>query len=98
MYLLATAPAYAADSCPDSGHSVPAPPADNGVAPAPAPKPGFKPLSDGPKGAFVGGASAICGSALQSGDFLLGLICAALLVAGGILINRPEVKYFPQRI
>ena len=80
-------PAYAADvpdstptpeTCPELGPVVPA-----------KPKPGMKPLGEGSKGAFVGGASAICGAALQSRDFLLGLACAFLLVIGGIVINRP---------
>ena len=92
VYLLTKdTPVYAADSCPDPGQV--APPANNqAVKPAPRPetKPGFKPLSEGTKGAFVGGASAICGAALQSGDFILGLACAMLLVAGGIIINRPH--------
>lgn len=58
------------------------PPADTGVVqPVPGNTPGFKRLSDGSKGAFVGGASAICGAALQSGDFYLGLACALLLVS-----------------
>jgi hypothetical protein len=87
LYLLTTSAAYAADS------NVPAPgpktPGDTGaVQPTPTSKPGFKPLSDGTKGAYVGGASAICGAALQSGDFYLGLACAFLLVVGGIVINR----------
>ena len=58
--------------------------------PTPTQKPGFKPLTDGTKGAYVGGASAVCGAALQSGDFYLGLACAFLLVVGGIVINRPK--------
>lgn len=89
--------AYAADSCSDPGKVVPAVPENHGaVQPQPAPahqvKPGFKPLSEGPKGAFVGGASAVCGAALQSGDFYLGAACAFLLVVGGIVINRPHVQ------
>lgn len=88
LYSLTTSAAYAADS------NVPAKtPGDTGaVQPAPKsnPKPGFKPLGKGPKGAFVGGASAICGAALQSGDFALGLACAFLLVVGGIVINRSQ--------
>ena len=95
IYRLAEAnSAYAADSCPDLGKAVPAAPENQGVVqPAPAQKvrPGFKPLTDGTKGAFVGGASAICGAALQSGDFYLGVACAFLLVVGGIVINRPHV-------
>ena len=78
-------PAYAAD--------VPTGTTDPNVCPKPGPvvpvtKPGMKPLGDGPKGAFVGGASAICGAALQSGDFALGITFAFLLVIGGIIINR----------
>ena len=85
LYSLATSAAYAADS------NLPKPPGDTGaVQPTPTPKPGFKPLSEGTKGAYVGGASAICGAALQSGDFYLGLACAFLLVVGGIVINRPN--------
>jgi hypothetical protein len=88
LYSLTTSAAYAADS------NVPATtPKDTGaVQPAPTSKPGMKPLGDGPKGAFVGGASAICGAALQSGDFALGVTCAFLLVVGGIIINRPPLK------
>lgn len=69
---------------------VPAGPKNNGaVQPAPQAKPGHKSLSEGSKGAFVGGASAICGAALQSGNFYLSVACAFLLVIGGIVINRP---------
>lgn len=78
LYLLTLSAAYAADVPP------PAPVDAGAVQPAPA-----KPLSEGSKGAFVGGASAICGATLQSGDFCLGLACAFLLVIGGIVINRP---------
>jgi hypothetical protein len=83
LYSLATCAAYAAD--------VPATPkGDPGaVNPTPAAKPGFKPLSEGTKGAYVGGATTICGAALQSGDFYLGLACAFVLVVGGVVINRP---------
>jgi hypothetical protein len=59
------------------------------VVPVAKPKPGMKPLNEKARGAFVGGSSAICGAALQSGDFALGLACAFLLVVGGIIINRP---------
>jgi hypothetical protein len=62
------------------------------VVPVAKPKPGMKPLNEGVKGAFVGGSSAICGAALQSRDFALGLACAFLLVVGGIIINRPPLK------
>jgi hypothetical protein len=88
LYSLTTSAAYAADS------NVPAPgpktPGDTGAVqqPTSTSKPGFKPLSEGTKGAYVGGASAICGAALQSGDFFLGLACSFLLVVGGIVINR----------
>jgi hypothetical protein len=86
LYSLTTSTAYAADS------NVPAPKThgDTGAIqpPTPKPKPRFGPLAEGPKGAFVVGASAICGAALQSGDFYLGLACAFMLVVGGIVINR----------
>nr|YP_010283340.1 hypothetical protein MKU01_pgp034 [Psammodictyon constrictum]ULD16459.1 hypothetical protein [Psammodictyon constrictum] len=75
LYSLATSAAYAADGI---------------VQPAPNSKPGMKPLGERPKGAFVGGASAICGAALQSRDFVLGAAFAFLLVIGGIIINRPN--------
>lgn len=86
-YLFLATTAHAKDSCPDPGQV--APPANNGaVQPKPNDRPRFKPLSEGTKGTFLGGASAICAAALQSGDFFLGLSCAALLVIGGILVNR----------
>ena len=88
LYLLTTSAAHAADS--NVPQTAPKAPGDTGaVQPTPTPKPGFKPLTDGTKGAYVGGASAVCGAALQSGDFYLGLACAFLLVVGGIVINRP---------
>ena len=80
LYLLTLSAAYAADAPP------PAPVDAEAVQSAPAAKPG---LSEGSKGAFVGGVSAICEAGLQSGDFYLGLACAFLLVMGGIIINRP---------
>jgi hypothetical protein len=55
---------------------------------APFIKRGTKPLSGESKGVFVGGATAICGSFSQSGDFMLGLSCAILIVVGAIVINR----------
>jgi len=77
LYLLTTSAAYAADS------NVPAPgPKTPGEAVQPTP------ISEATRGTFVGGASAICAAALQSGDFYLGLGCAFLLVVGGIIINR----------
>jgi hypothetical protein len=90
LYSLTTSAAYAADS------NVPAPgpktPGDTGAVQQPTSpstsKPGFKPLSEGTKGAYVGGATTICGAALQSGDFFLGLACAFLVVVGAIIINR----------
>lgn len=45
----------------------------------------MKPLAEGPK--VVVGSTAICGAALQSGDFALGLAWF-LLVIGGVVINR----------
>ena len=96
LYSLTTSAAHAADS--NVPQTDPKAPGDTGavqpkstpaVQPTPTPKPGFKPLTDGTKGAYVGGASAVCGAALQSGDFYLGLACAFLLVVGGIVINRP---------
>ena len=74
LYSLTTSAAYAVDS-------------NGAVQPGPKSKPGMKPLGEGPKGAFVGGASAICGAANR--DYALGLACAFLLVIGGIVINRP---------
>ena len=84
LYSLTTSAAYAADS--NVLETVPKTPGDTGaVQPTHTPKPGFKPLTDGTKGADVGGASAICGAALQrghtkSGDFYLGIACAFLFV------------------
>ena len=87
--------AYAVDQCPDPGKGVPAVPENRGaVQPQPTlanqVRPGFRPLNEGPRGAFVGGASAICRAALQNSDFYLGLSCAFLLVVGALVINRPQ--------
>jgi len=80
--------AYAADSCPEPRPG-PATPLSNPGAVKPTPtQPGFKPINGGTKGTFVGVASAICGAALQSGDFFLGPACAFLLIVRGIIINR----------
>ena len=79
LYSLTTSTAYAADS--NVVQTFPKTPGDAGaVQPTPTPKPGFKPLTDGTKGSYVGRASAICGAALKSGDFYLGIACAFLLV------------------
>lgn len=88
VYSMTTHAAHALEpiKSPGPGQVEPAP------ATAPADKPGFKPLGDAPKGAFIVGASAICGAALQSGDFYLGFACAMMLVVGGIVINRPPAK------
>ena len=89
LYALTTSPAYAVDS--NASQIAPKTPVDTGtgvVQPTPSPKPGFKPLADGTRGTYIGGASAVCSAALQSGDFYLGLACAFLLVVGGIVINR----------
>ena len=104
LYSLTTSAAHAADSnVPQTAPKAPGdtgavqppstpavqPPSTPAVQPTPTQKPGFKPLTDGTKGAYAGGTSAVCGAALQSGDFYLGLACAFLLVVGGIVINRP---------
>lgn len=57
------------------------------VQPAPTSKPGFKPLSDRTKGAYLGGTSGICAAALQSRDFYIGVACAFVLIVGGIVVN-----------
>jgi len=88
LYSLTTSAACAADS--NVPHTAPKAPGDTGtVQHTHTPKPGFTHLTDVTKCAYVGGASAVCGAALQSGDFYLGLACAFLLVVGGIVINRP---------
>jgi len=40
----------------------------------------MKPLAEGPK--VVVGSTAICGAALQSGDFALGLACVSVSYRG----------------
>ena len=47
-------------------------------------KPGFKPLSEGTKSAYISVTSEICEAAAQSSNFYLGLACAFLLV---VIIN-----------
>ena len=53
------------------------------------PKPGFKPLTDTIKGAYVNGTNTICAAAVQNSDFYLSLTYAFLLIVGGIIINQP---------
>jgi len=88
--LFAPSAAYALDPVVKPNSLVPevAPPPSQ-VAPT-QPGPGFKPLSDGSRGAFIGAVSTICATAAQSRDFLLGLACAGLLVVVGIIVNRPH--------
>lgn len=85
MYSLTISPACASDSnIPQTAPKAPGdtgavqPPSTPAVQPTPKPKPGFKPLNEATKGAYV-----------ESGDFYLGLTFALLLVVGGIVINRP---------
>ena len=52
------------------------------------PKPGFKPLPAGSKGVTIGGVGGVCTAVLQSGDFILGLMCAMLLIGIGVINNR----------
>lgn len=87
LYSMVTSAAYAADS--NIPATTPKTPRATGlVKPAPTSKPGFKALSETTKGAFAGGATAICGVALNSGDFFLGVACSFLVVVGFIIINR----------
>jgi len=97
IYSLATRPALASDtpptsdSCPASTPKVDPAPVD--AKPVPdrqliKPKPGFKPLTSRDKGLLVGGATGVCTSALQSGDFISGLLCAILLIGLGLINNR----------
>ena len=87
LYSLTTSGAYAADS--NGLQTAPKTSGDTGaVQPTPTPKPGFKPLTDGTKGTFAGGASAVCAAALRSGDFYLGVAFAFLLVVGSIVVSR----------
>jgi hypothetical protein len=88
IYSLTTTVAYASDQCP-STDTCPSP----ANPPAPGtdvvkPKPGFKPLPSAAKGAAIGGATGVCGAALQSGDFIYGLLCGLLLVGIGWVNNR----------
>lgn len=92
LYSTATSAAYAADSkIPKTGPTTPGDTAAVQPGPATKPaKPGFKPLPEPARGAFIGASSAICAAALQSGDFYLGLSCGFLVIVGHILINRPQ--------
>ena len=90
VYLLTTSVAHASDVPAVDTNGPAAAPKDTCVAPKPDSRPGFKPLGDGPKGAFIGGASTICATALQTGDFYLGVACSVLLVIGAIVVNRSK--------
>jgi hypothetical protein len=97
LYSLTTSAAYAADS--NVPKTAPKTPGDTGaVQSTPTQKPGFKPLAEGTKGAYVGGAITVCGVALQSGDFYIGLACAFLLVVEGIVINLISEFYEIKKI
>lgn len=92
IYSITTRAAYASDSCPTTD-TCPVPSQANGSQPnkavvKPKPKPGFKPVPAGAKGVAIGGAGGVCTAALQSGDFVLGLLCAGLLIGIGIINNR----------
>lgn len=84
LYSLATSAAYAEDLCSSS----PKPPEP--VKDIAKPKPGFKPLSPGTKGVAISEAGGVCTAALQSGDFILGLMFAILLIGIGVINNRPD--------
>jgi hypothetical protein len=58
----------------------------------PVVRPGMQPLNEVVKGAFVGGSTTVCAAFFQSGDFLIGLACAILVVTGAIVINKPPPK------
>ena len=91
IYSLTTSVAYASDQCPESN---PTPTKSPSSAPGRnqkqlvKPKPGFKPVAGSVKGTAIGGATAVCGAALQSGDFVYGFLCAMLLVGIGWVNNR----------
>ena len=90
IYSLTTRPAYASDSCPttDRVPSQANAPEPNKAVVKPKAKPGFKPVPAGAKGVAIGGAGGVCTAALQSGDFVLGLMCAILLIGIGVINNR----------
>ena len=87
IYSLTTTVVHANDQCPEP---------DKSPSPAPRrrgkelvkPRPGFKPVPAGAKGVAIGGAGGVCTAALQSGDFVLGVMCAILLIGIGIINNR----------
>ena len=83
IYSLTTRVVYANDQCPEPTKS-PSPRGKELVKP----KPGFKPVPAGAKGVAIGGAGGVCTAALQSGDFVLGVMCAILLIGIGIINNR----------
>lgn len=51
------------------------------------PKPG---LSDTQKGVFTGSATGICGLALQTSNFWLGVACVGLLIIGSKVVGAPS--------
>ena len=87
IYLLTSRTAYASDNCPttDRTSSQVNAPEPNRAVVKPKPKPGFKPVPAGAKGVAIGGAGGVC---TQSGDFVLGLMCAILLIGIGVINNR----------
>ena len=83
IYSLTTRVAYAVDQCPEPDPTPAKCPRGKEIA-----KPGFKPVSPAAQGAAIGGATGVCGAALQSGDFIYGLLCAIFLIGVGIVNNR----------
>nr|ULD16107.1 hypothetical protein [Cylindrotheca closterium] len=91
IYSLTTTIVHANDQCPGVD---PAPNKSPSSAPRRngkelvKPKPGFKPVYARAKGVAIGGAGGICTAALQSGDFVLELMCAIVLIGVGVINNR----------
>ena len=91
IYSLTTTVVHANDQCPEVD---PRPNKSPSLAPRRngkelvKPKPGFKPVPAGARGVAIGGAGGVCTAALQSGDFVLGLMCAILLIGVGVINNR----------
>ena len=84
IYLLTTTVVDANDQCPEPAKS----PSSESGKELVKPKPYFKPVPAGVKGVAIGGVEGVCTAALQIGDFILGLMCAMLLIGIGVINNR----------
>ena len=88
IHSLTTRIANASDQRPTSNTCPSSAPNNKPTTGVVKPKPGFKPVPGAVKDTAIGGATVVCGAALQSGDFIYGSLCAMLLIGISWVNNR----------